>query len=344
MPLSEAQALSEQTSLQTTPKATPTDSPAPPYLVAHDPQADRLVLEKLAQWCEQFSPVVALPHDVPARGPAGEPCHPECLYLDVTHLGPLFGGEQNLAQQVVRAFAERGYHARLALADTLGAAWAVSHFDLRRPTTHPVNQHPVAHEGSPNWQCRVVPVGKTFSAVQALPVAALRLPPGTVATLQQLGISQIGQLAQLPRSSLSSRFGDELLRQFDLLLGRSREVLVPYRPPPVFHADWQLDYPTTNINLINDTQFYIGYRSQSSTGMVLCPIRTILCQSKKIRSSFTGIDPHNGDRHHDRQIISGFISGIGRCFIHCAISHSDKRSGRTHFSFYLHHNRIGYRG
>lgn len=245
MPLSEAQALSEQTSLQTNPQATPTDSPAPPYLVAHDPQADRLVLEKLAQWCEQFSPVVALPHDVPARGPAGEPCHPECLYLDVTHLGPLFGGEQNLAQQVVRAFAERGYHARLALADTLGAAWAVSHFDLRRPTTHPVNQHPVAHEGSPNWQCRVVPVGKTFSAVQALPVAALRLPPGTVATLQQLGISQIGQLAQLPRSSLSSRFGDELLRQFDLLLGRSREVLVPYRPPPVFHADWQLDYPTT---------------------------------------------------------------------------------------------------
>ncbi len=87
--------------------------------------------------------------------------------------------------------------------------------------------------------------GKTFSAVQALPVAALRLPPGTVATLQQLGIFQIGQLAQLPRSSLSSRFGDELLQQFDLLLGRSREVLVPYRPPPVFHADWQLDYPTT---------------------------------------------------------------------------------------------------
>ena len=89
-------------------------------------------MERLAQWCEQFSPVVALPHDVPARGPAGEPCYPECLYLDVTHLGPLFGGEQNLGKQVVRAFAERGDHARIALADTLGAAWAVSHFDLRR--------------------------------------------------------------------------------------------------------------------------------------------------------------------------------------------------------------------
>ena len=66
-----------------------------------------------------------------------------------------------------------------------------------------------------------------------------------MATLQQLGIFSNRPAGSVATLQLSSRFGDELLRQFDLLLGRSREVLVPYRPPPVFHADWQLDHPTT---------------------------------------------------------------------------------------------------
>src|SRR5689334_2475442 len=46
----------------------------------HDPQADRAALEKLAEWCERWSPLVGLE--------AGE--MPQCLLLDLTGIGPLF--------------------------------------------------------------------------------------------------------------------------------------------------------------------------------------------------------------------------------------------------------------
>ena len=55
-------------------------------LRAHDPDADRVALETLAGWCEQFSPVVGLET-------ADEPAS---LLLDVTGMGPLFGGQQAL--------------------------------------------------------------------------------------------------------------------------------------------------------------------------------------------------------------------------------------------------------
>ena len=81
----------------------------------HDPLADEAVLKKLAGWCEQFSPIVGIEGT-------------DDLCLDVTGLGPLFGGEEAIVQQIARAFGRLGLQARLALADTLGAAWAMAAF------------------------------------------------------------------------------------------------------------------------------------------------------------------------------------------------------------------------
>jgi hypothetical protein len=81
----------------------------------HDPRADELALLELAAWCEQFSPTVGI-----------EP--PDNLCLEVTGLDQLFGSEQLLAQQVLQAFSRRGLIVKLAIADTLGAAWALARF------------------------------------------------------------------------------------------------------------------------------------------------------------------------------------------------------------------------
>ena len=87
-------------------------------LEAYDPAADRAALEKLAAWCGRFSPLVGL----------DDSAAPDSLLLDVTGLAHLFGGEGSLAKRVVRDFAHRGLAVRVAVADTIGAAWAVSHF------------------------------------------------------------------------------------------------------------------------------------------------------------------------------------------------------------------------
>lgn len=73
---------------------------------------NREALEKLALWCERFSPTVALDESEAF----------DTLLLDITGLAHLFGGEAALADHVVREFDGRGFSVRVAVADTIGAA------------------------------------------------------------------------------------------------------------------------------------------------------------------------------------------------------------------------------
>ena len=136
-----------------------------PHLELHDPAADRLALVALAEWCQRFSPSVGLEE--------GE--QPEALLLDISGLGPLFGDEQALARHVAQALALRQLVARVAIADTLGAAWAVARYaDLE--VTH-------AAGGAFCFAPLVVPPGETAAALAPLSAAALRLPAETCRTI-----------------------------------------------------------------------------------------------------------------------------------------------------------------
>ena len=53
----------------------------------------------------------------------------------------------------------------------------------------------------------------------ALPVSALRLAPNTFSMLAECGLRTVGQLQDLPRSSLPSRFGPQLLQRLDQATG-----------------------------------------------------------------------------------------------------------------------------
>ena len=78
-----------------------------------DPQADRALLEAIADWCDRYTPLVGL-----------DP--PDGLMLDITGCAHLFGGEAALAPRLVRRLAAQGFQARVAVADTVGCAWAVA--------------------------------------------------------------------------------------------------------------------------------------------------------------------------------------------------------------------------
>ena len=68
----------------------------------------------------------------PDRGDGGVR-RPECLLVDVTGLAALFGGEQALVEKVIQAFSNRGLSVQVAVADTIGAAWAAVHAELLAP-------------------------------------------------------------------------------------------------------------------------------------------------------------------------------------------------------------------
>ena len=217
MPLAEAKALVKNVT-QYSPTV-PRSRHSPLLFQLHDPQADRACLEKLAEWCEQFSPLVGLE--------AGE--EPSSLLLDVTGLAGLFGGEGALARRVVDSFRRRGHFVHVAIADTISAAWAVAH-------TIPPSHHPSS----------VVASGKEniLTALSPLPLAALRLSEETIQLLHGLGIVQIGQLVKLPRASLVSRFGNGLTQRLDQAFGSREEVITAHRTPHDFSAQWSLDHPT----------------------------------------------------------------------------------------------------
>jgi len=172
------------------------------------PDKDAETLLALAHWSARYSPTLNIDGD-------------DGLWLDITGVSHLFGGERDLLADLARRLARTGFTARLGLAETLGGAHALTRF------AHP----------SP----RLVPDGKIAAALVALPVEALRLEPETARLLRRLGLKRIGQLYDLPRASLERRFhskeaAEAVLLRLDQALGRRKEKQAPLLPAPDFVA------------------------------------------------------------------------------------------------------------
>ena len=113
-----------------------------------------------------------------------------------------------------------------------------------------------------------------------LPVTALRLPLKIIETLHELGLRCIGQLRALPRETLPSRFGAELLQRLDQAFGDTPELLVPERPPEPTAVVWVTDEPLTDRESL---KFVSGQLLEDLLGQ-LKPrregVRQLLCQIK----------------------------------------------------------------
>jgi len=174
----------------------------------HDPATDLAALARLAEHCERFSPIVGWQTAEQVRSAefGVRNSHPDCLFLDVTGIGALFGGEENLAAEVVADVGRLSYAARVAVADTIGAAWAAVRQEVL-PAVQ-VLSIPYSVQVSTSSDCQPtsdfsVPLFRTLhSAFRTLPLDAIRLPQETLALLAELGIVRLAQLLALPRESL----------------------------------------------------------------------------------------------------------------------------------------------
>lgn len=192
-----------------------------PFFACHDARRDQEVLVELAEWCEQFSPIVGL----------DQTDEPDSLLMDVSGLAHLFGGEPALAQTVVTACRQQSLTVRVAIADTVSAAWGFARW----------SEVPVAMV--------VLPPGDA-AVLDHLPVEVLRLPPRPMKQLHRLGMRRLGQLNGLPRASLAARFGDDLIERFDKLAGTIAEPIVAHHAREPLSVRWCFEHPTTHPEAI----------------------------------------------------------------------------------------------
>jgi protein ImuB len=167
-----------------------------------DFDADRALLEKIADWCERYTPLVGL-----------DP--PDGIIFDITGCAHLFGGERELCRDLNRQLTAHGFQIRLAVADTAGGAWAVAHYGKQAGG----------------------PANEIGDVLLSLPVAALRIAADTTTALAESGLRKIADIVDLPRAPLAARFGDDLLRRLDQALGRHDEPITPRLPLPAYVAE-----------------------------------------------------------------------------------------------------------
>ena len=166
------------------------------------PGRPRKLLKSLGEWCVRYSPIVAIDE----FGMDG-------LLLDISGCAHLWGGEREYLKEIVSRFKGKGYTVRLAIADTPGAAWAVSHYGKVTP---------------------LIPIGEQVNAMLNLAPDALRLEEPVLAKLRKLGFYQIKSFIGMPRSVLRRRFGEDFLLRLAQAIGTENDMLVPLQVPVAF--------------------------------------------------------------------------------------------------------------
>jgi len=212
------------------------------------PQDDARVLAALADWCERYTPLVGLDA-------------PDGLLFDITGVAHLFGGDAALARDVVRRLAGFGFHARIGIADTVGAAWAAARYG----------------------KTAIILTGQMREALAPLPLGALRLAPETRDGLIQLGLKTVRDIMDRPRGPLTARFGAGLMRRLDQALGREEEPISPRTPVAPLSAEQGFPEP-----LMRDEDLLA----------VLAPLIARLCEAlekrgegaRRMRAVFFGVD------------------------------------------------------
>lgn len=192
-------------------------------MVDADPAADAAALERITLWAlTQYSPIVAMDA-------------PDGIVLDTEGADHLQGGELPMVTKISNQFLAKKLTARVAVADTWGAAHACARA-ISRETV-------------------IVPSGEIARAVERLPISLLRLSEKTVGDLQTLGFKSIGELANTPRAPLTLRFGPEVGRRLDQTFGRTSEPIDPIRTPELIGVSRAFAEPIGAAETINK---YVG--------------------------------------------------------------------------------------
>lgn len=161
-----------------------------------EPQADLALLDRLALFgIRRWSPIVAV-------------SPPDGIWLDLFGAAHLHGGEERFCRRLQAFCSRAGFTARIAIADTPGAAHALARYGRE--------------------EIAIVPPGGTLKAVSPLPVAALRLGPTALGAARKFGFETIADLLPVARGPLARRLGLATIDRLDQALGGKAEPITPH--------------------------------------------------------------------------------------------------------------------
>jgi protein ImuB len=237
--------------------------------VPHDPDAERLFLERLADLCDRFTPMVAI-------------APPEGLVLDIEGCVHLFGSEAALARDAVRLMRAQGLRVRCARAATPEAALALARLEdinplppggggvaeslaSATPATPVVEGYPPRKRAIPLRQRKALPpplAGEDRKSARhstalteterlhRLPLLALRVDADVRHALRRAGFITIGDLAPLPAAPLAARFGSGLVDALGRLLGRIDSRITPRRLPAPIRVERRFAEPVARVETV----------------------------------------------------------------------------------------------
>jgi protein ImuB len=180
-----------------------------------DAVADAKTLGDIADWCDRFTPLVAL-----------DP--PHGLFLDITGCAHLFGGERALLQTICGALTRRGF--------AVSAGIAATSICARTLTRHVSG--------------KIIADGEEAAAVDPLPVFALGADDSITRGLRRAGLKTIGDVAARARHEITARFGAGFTTLLEQALGEGDAPISPRKPLPDYIVEKRFPEPVATENVI----------------------------------------------------------------------------------------------
>lgn len=187
-------------------------------VVDADTPADAELLDRIADWCDRFTPLVALDR-------------PHGLFLDITGCAHLFGGEAALMQMLCAALTLQGFVVSAAIAGTSTCARTLSHHS----------------------HGRIVMAGGESAAVTPLPLFTLGADPAITHGLRRAGLKTIGDVASRARHEITARFGAGFTALLEQALGQSDAPISPRKPLPDYIVEKRFPEPVATDGVITAT-------------------------------------------------------------------------------------------
>ncbi|MFL0560618.1 Y-family DNA polymerase [Sphingomonas sp. 179-I 2A4 NHS] len=215
----------------------------------HEPAADLALLDRLALLAvRRWSPIAA------ATPPDG-------IWLDLSGCDHLHGGEERFCRRLLAFCRRAGFTARVALADTPGAAHALARFGARDLT--------------------IVPPGETVRELSPLPPAALRLRGAALSAARRFGFETIADLLPVARGPLARRLGLPAIARLDQALGSIAEPITPREDAVVPIVERRLLEPVGTAeaiaqvmdDLLRDLAEQLQARGLGARSLRLCGLR-----------------------------------------------------------------------
>lgn len=187
-------------------------------VIDEDKAADTQTLNDIANWCDRFTPLVALDF---LYG----------LFLDITGCDHLFGSERNLIDSLCHSLNLQGFIVNAAIAGTAVCARTMAR----------------AVAGA------IVADGEEAAAVSPLPVYALGADNEITRGLRRAGLKTIGDVVARTPSEITARFGASFTALLQEAIGQSASPINPRKPLPDYLVEKRFAEPIATALSISST-------------------------------------------------------------------------------------------